>query len=61
MRNVVFCNDRPLYYATPFDSAEHLEATVRMASCAGPSFGLIVKGRYAFAEWQDITEGSRQV
>jgi len=53
--NIVFYNDRLFYFATPFDSAKHLETTIRMAE-AGPSYGLIVKGYYVFSEWQDITE-----
>ena len=57
-RNVVFCDKHPFYFATPFDSDEYLQATLRRSGNAGPSFGLIVKGNYVFSEWQDITKST---
>ena len=57
-RNVIFCDNHPFYFASPFDSDEHLKATLRRSGNAGPSFGLIVKGDYVFTEWQDITEST---
>ena len=58
VRNTIFCNDRPFCYATPFDTKEYLEATIRSAYMAMPSFGLIIKGEYVFTDWQDISEST---
>jgi len=58
VRNIIFCENRPFYYATPFDSIECLEGSFLEAYTAQPSFGLIIKGGYVFTEWQDITEAT---
>ena len=55
-RNVIFYENHPFYFATPFNSTEYLRTTLKNANCSLPSFGFIIKGDYIFHDWQDITE-----